>query len=228
MNFYSDSNILNTDSFSYLDEGSRAYIYKHGDVLFKYYKGDCKYRYYISKKMFLRLKELNCTHIVKLYDLYYTSNKRFFGQIFDGYTMAYCGERVSSILNLPTSYLLEMVHELEQKTMVELSKAQIVMSDTHYGNIFFTDNDVTIIDPDSFYTPLFCNTSRVLEENRNKLWEYLLSTFIHELYDGYNYRRLCDYFDLIRHESENTLTLKLKRFFDGTTPMESIKKKNLL
>lgn len=228
MNFYSDSNILNTDSFSYLDEGSRARIYKDGDVLFKYYKEDCKYRFYISKKLFLRLKEMNVSHIVKLYNLYSVQPKKHFGQIFDGYTMAYCGERLFSILNQPTSYLLEMVYELEQKTIIELSKAHIVMSDTHYGNIYFTDNDVTIIDPDSFYTPLFCKTSVVLEENRNKLWEYLLSTFIHELYDGYNYRRLCDYFDLIRHESENTLTLKLKRFFDGTTPMESIKKKNLL
>ena len=228
MNLYSKYNTLNTDSFSYLDEGSRARIYKDGDLLLKFYKSDCKYRYYISKKMFLIIKQLHVPHIVKLYYLYYLDEKKHFGQIFEGYTMNYCGERISSVLCQPTEYLLELVHELEQKTIVELSKAHIIMSDTHYGNIFFTDNDVTIIDPDSFYVPFFGKDSYVLEENQKRLWEYLLSTFIHELYDGYNYRYLCSAFERIQYQREPTLTLKLKRFFDEDTPMESIKKKNLL
>ena len=227
MLLFADNAVLKSDFFKYYDEGTKAYIYKFHQLLLKYYNSDCHLRDKIFPTVFYALKELKIKHMVELCDLYYTDRMKRDDLYMYGYTMIDCGKRISSVLCQPTEYLLEMVYELETQTVVELSKARIVMVDTHFGNILFTEKGVYILDPDYFRISSL-DEAKVLEINLDRLWEYLLSTFIHELYDGYNYRYLCSVFERIQYQREPTLTLKLKRFFDGKTPMESIKKKNLL
>ena len=227
MLLFADNAVLKSDFFKYYDEGTKAYIFKFHQLLLKYYNSDCHLWDMISPSVFNAIKELKIKHMVELCDLYYTDRVKRKALYMCGYSMIDCGKRLSSVLCQPTEYLLEMVYELETQTVVELSKARIVMVDTHFRNIFFTENNVHIIDPDYFRISSF-DEKKVLEINLERLWEYLLSTFIYELYDGYNYRYLCSVFERIQYQREPTLTLKLKRFFDGKTPMESIKKKNLL
>ena len=168
MLLFADNAVLKSDFFKYYDEGTKAYIFKFHQLLLKYYNSDCHLREKIFPEVFNAIKELKIKHMVELCDLYYTDRVKRDDLYMYGYTMINCGKRLSSVLCQSTGYLLELVHELETQTVVELSKARIVLVDTHFRNIFFTENNVHIIDPDYFRISSF-DEAKVLEINLNRL-----------------------------------------------------------
>ena len=224
MYLYGENKRLDTNHFKYFDEGGRAIVYKNKEVLLKYYRTGCKYCFYMSKKLFNILKELNLPHLVTLYDMYYNQKSvlnRF--KLMDGYTMKLVTNKVEHITNQRTEYLLDMISELEKMIDV-LSRNKIIMEDNHYRNIIFSENDVTIIDPDQFYIAPLSSYEGVLEENKKILIGYVLASICNDMCDGYNYLYFQDLLDPLRRGDNTCIAKKFSDYFQEPTPYLTIKK----
>lgn len=225
MEYYSPRGNLDTTGFVYYDEGSCAKVYKKGQLLLKTYKLDCKYYHMISPKLFNFLKNADFPHMLKLRDYYYL-DKSLWNKIIgiEAYTMDYAGERIPSLLNASTEYLLDMVSDLE-KMIALLSKQKIIMKDTHGGNIIFSENDVTVIDPDQFSFAKFSSYASVLKRNKYAILNYIISSMVYEIEDDPKGKKYC--FDLysLKYVDLDCLAKSLKDFFTEETPYLSLKNK---
>ena len=224
MYLYSKNNKLDTDHFLYFDEGGRARVYKNGEVVLKYYKISCKYSFYMSKKLFNLLKELDLPHLVTLYDMYYNQKSIMnHFKLMDGYTMKLVNHKVKHVSKKSTEYLLDMISELEKMIEV-LSQNKIVMEDNHYRNIIFSENDVTIIDPDQFYISSIRSYESVLEENKKLLIGYILASICNDMSNGYNYLYLQQLVEPLRVGDNSCIAKKFAEYFQEKTPYLTLKK----
>ena len=179
MLYDSKGNILDTSNFTYLTSGGCANIYRDNNIVLKYYKDDCKYIYYFSKKIFKKLIELNLSSIVKLYDYYYL-NKKSILSFPNAYTMEYIYNPNIILLNQSKEYLLDIISMLE-KDVITLTKNKIKMYDGHHTNIIFLENSAQIIDIDLYKNNYLTNYKKLLLFNKKELLLYIKSTFLYEL-----------------------------------------------
>ena len=226
MEYYSPNGNLETTGFVYYDEGSCARVYKKDSLLLKAYKLDCKYYHMISPKLFDYLKNADFPHMLKLRDYYYLE-KSIWNKIIgiEAYTMDYAGEKIPSLLQASTEYLLDMVSDLE-KLIIKLSQQKIIMNDTHSGNIIFGDNQVTVIDPDQFSFARFQSFSSILKKNKYAILNYIISTMVHEI--EYHPKDNIYCFDLysLKYIDLDCLAKSLQEYFKEQTPYLTLKKKS--
>lgn len=225
MKLFGSNGVIDTADFEFYNKGTCANIYKKDKLILKKYKLDCSYSSMISTKVFQRLKENDIPHIVKLYDSYYNDISflnRFLKM--DAYTMKYAGEDIDSLLNSPSDYFLEMVLALEH-ILPLLTKTRILLNDMNAYNIIFSKDDVTIIDPDSFYISNFHSSSYILRNNQGALMEYVLSPLIRE---AWKLREEVGFiFDIcsLRMLSLDSVSSSLASVFTEKTPYLSLKKR---
>ena len=225
MELYSKNGNLDTSGFMYYNEGSCAKVYKQGQMLLKAYKIDCKYWNMINLKLFQRIKEANIPHMLKLYDYYY-AEKSFWNYILgmEAYTMGYAGERIPSLIHAKTEYLLDMIADLE-KILPELCKNKILLNDTHYGNIIFSENNVTIIDPDRFYLVKHHGYDYILKKNKEAIVDYVISTMVHELIQSKKDELIIHTPYYLRNLSTDCIAMSFKQYFTEDEPYLTLKKK---
>ena len=173
------------DNYKEYTKGNCGYLYKKDNTILKIYTTSCKYNYYVTKKMFNLLKELNIPNIVTLYDYYYYNNAPLFNHIIppDAYTMKYIRDDNIDITKVSRDYLLETVNALE-KTCIELSKNKILIGDAHHGNIIFNSNGVTLVDIDSYFTNNILTFKRIQLHNKKKILYFFRSKIEHDYPTG--------------------------------------------
>lgn len=148
---------INLDDFKVLGNGKCADTYHDGTMVFKKYKEDTRSDYKISKEVFNILKDINNPHFIELYDIYmltslperllYFLNASIF--TIDAYTAKYYKKDYIDPLYINKDYLLSNLHEIE-KIFCELSRYRVKVGDIHANNTVYTNDTITIIDPDFF------------------------------------------------------------------------------
>ena len=176
MKYFNDNNEeFDLTEFCYYSEGRCARIYTNNDIAFKIYILDCKYKMYLSKKMFRLLKEANICNIVKLIDYYHVDKKSILPM--DAYSMEFVKGKDVDLINASREYISDILTQLEE-TNEKLTEKGILVFDAHCDNILFKENGVTIIDPDQFYVRKFLPKKIIYEENNKEMYNYIRS-FIH-------------------------------------------------
>ena len=173
-----DNEEFDSSEYKYFSRGMCARVYKRDDILFKVYDLDCKYRLYLSKKMFKLLKELKIDNMVELIDFYHQFKSKILPM--DAYTMKYVGGKDVDILTASKEYIVDIANQLDE-TITQLSEHKIVMHDAHRENILFKENGVTIIDPDQFYTTRCLTEKAVYERNKVMAILYLTDTITQKM-----------------------------------------------
>ena len=192
-----DNTVINTEGFRYVNRGMKACIYEKDGLVFKKFNTDTQPKYILKKKVFKKLKSLDIPHFITLDNYYYQFKGLNELLCIDAYTYKYIDQDNTTLLFQDKEYILEMVNELT-KAIDCFTKNGIGLFDCHSGNIIFSENDVTIIDPDMFY--LSKMPSRILNrKNKIKLLNYIKSTLnsnIEKYCDSsyyYNYAKLFDF-----------------------------------
>ena len=189
-----NDNILDTTNFTYFNEGKCAKLFRDNNTVLKSYKFDCTYRYYFSKEVFDKLKELDLESIVKLYDYFYLYKKGKFGHILkpDAYTMEYVNNPNINLLDQDKEYLLDIMSKLEKDINI-LTNNKIRLSDAHYQNIIFQEKGAKIIDIDLLRNVKLLNKKKLLLFNKIELLYYIISILKYELKQEnlYNYKFEC-------------------------------------
>ena len=218
MPYYSSKNIvLDTQKFNYYDEGGCSTIYKKDDTLLKIYNYECKYRYYLSKKMFLLLKTVNIPNLVKLKDYYHRYNGRIDRLLpMDAYTMEFVKGKKINLLDQNRDYLNYIINELED-TLDELSKNKVILEDPSSHNIIFTEKGVTIIDPDQFIRVPVLSRKELYRINKTKIIQYINKTI--------EAKRETENVRYIYSDYNSSLTKDFNDFLTGETINETIQKK---
>lgn len=139
--------VFNIFEEDYFDYGSQAKMYRisHGEclkVIDKYSNG-C-----FNEVMFNDLKSLALDSLVKLGTPFYKNGK------IKAYTMEYLEKSIISILDMPTEYLLDNLHDL-YKDLFVLAKNLIVANDLYYRNIIVGPSKIKLIDLDGYFKKSF-------------------------------------------------------------------------
>lgn len=218
--FSSKSEILDTKNFTYFNSGKFSDVYKNEDTLLKIYKDDITYRYYISKKIFLLLKKYNIPNLVKLKEYYHCFDGKLEKLLpMDAYTMEYVKDKKVNLINMDRKYMLEVGNMLEE-TLDELSKKHILIEDSHEGNILFTENGVTILDPDQFLHIPILSPNFSYKLNKEKILKAINDTLLYEYYG----QGKTGFIRLVESNNDNSLKGDISRFFTEDKVKDSIKK----
>ena len=132
-------NIFEEDFFDY---GTQAKIYRinYNDCLKVIYKYSSSS---FNEEMFDILQSLSLSSLVKLGTPFYRNGK------IKAYTMEYLERSIKSILDMPTQYLLENLHNLYKDILI-LAKNSIITNDLYYRNLIVGDSKITLIDLDGY------------------------------------------------------------------------------
>ena len=179
MNYYNDNNEqFDLSNFSYYSEGRCAKVYTNNDIAFKIYTLDCKYKMYLSKKMFKLLKNSNICNIVKLLDYYHIDKKSILP--IDAYSMEFVKGKDIDLVSASREYIDDILKQLEE-TSSKLTEKSILIFDAHCENILFKENGVTIIDPDQFYQRRLLPKKLIYEVNIQNMYNYIKSSLAYEM-----------------------------------------------
>lgn len=185
MEFYNKKNKpLIFEGFDLFTKGGCAYIYKRDDILLKVYDLNCKYRYYMSRKMFELLKKNDIPNLVKLYDYFRIFRSRILPM--DAYTMKYVGGNNVKLIKADREYLSDIGNQLDE-TIIRLTDKKIVIFDAQCDNILFKENGVTIIDPDQFVHKKLATKKAIYNFNKMQALSYIRDTITREMNSSGNY-----------------------------------------
>ncbi|MBQ3475501.1 MAG: hypothetical protein IJH20_04965 [Bacilli bacterium] len=170
--------IFDLDGFEYYSSGECAKVYRKDDIAFKLYNFDCKYRLYLSRKVFEILKTIKSSGLVELIDYYHNSTSHILPM--DAYSMKFIDGKEVELITAPKEYLSDVLTKLDE-TIKKLSDRKIVIFDTNCDNILFKENGATIIDPDQFFHSRLLSKKTIYELNKQKIFEYFISTIMKEM-----------------------------------------------
>ena len=150
--------------YKYFNSGGCANVFKRDNIALKIYDLDCCFRDIMKKKIFKYLRELDIPNIVKLYNYYYLTMGQRFNRMLpmDCYTMEYIDDNEKRLVDSNKEYLTDIL--IEHK---------ILIFDAHENNILFTENGVTILDPDMFYVRRFMSEDKIKEHNTSMMFKYI-------------------------------------------------------
>ena len=214
------------EGFCYYNAGNCAMIFKKNNILLKVYKSNCTYRYYLPKKVFYKLQDLDISNIVKLYDYYYFDSSKI-GRIFpmEAYTMEYVNNDKLNIIYQNKEYLLKTIYLLE-KAIYKLSINKVGVNDAHHSNIIFNKEGATLIDVDLYTINNLISFKKILLYNQEKILYFIRSKIINELEkENYNIKKfeINNLFNIdLRHKS---LSEEIDDMFTEDNLINSIKRK---
>ena len=224
--YNSKRELISFDGFEYLNEGKCAKVYKRDHEVFKLYKHDTKYNYFLSKKMFKTIKKLNLSTIVSLYDYYYYYDD-FFSRhsLIDGYSMGYVEKDKSLVIDKPTDYLLYIANKFDE-TVEILTTNNVLIRDPHYGNIVFGKEAATLIDVDTYEFCHLVSHQDLKQENQRAILDILSSQLIHELRTDNpdEYLFVSKYLSLFTPDTNKSIKEIIKETINENTPRKSIGK----
>lgn len=187
--------IINLGDFKFLDHGNCANIYYNNNLVFKKYKSNTQSEYKINSKVFNILKDINNPNFIKLYDIYMlTTLKERFSYLLnitkfriDAYTAKYYKKDYIDPLYINKDYLLSNLHEIE-KIFCELSRYRVKVGDIHANNTVYTNDTITIIDPDLFELSTSSQSEIEILNKRHiiKLFESMIENSSGLFYDERN------------------------------------------
>ncbi|MBR3661416.1 MAG: hypothetical protein IKN63_05935 [Bacilli bacterium] len=220
--FYNSNHQLEKlNNYYYLNEGQCGVIYRKDNQVLKIYRLKCPYAYRINRQVFNILKELNLNNIVKLNDYYHFFKSSILSMLpVDAYIMEYIEPSKSLILDKSKDYILFIIKSLEE-TSLKLAQNKIVMYDSHYSNIIFTDNNAIIIDVDSYQYSYFKSVNSIYLHNKKEVLKMFKSKIINELKDkDLDIDRINDLlnFDL----RKSSLVSNIKNLCDKDTLQDSL------
>ena len=218
--FSSNDEKIDTTNFTYYRSGNFSDVYKSGDILLKIYKESTTYKYYMSRRLFLLLKKYNIPNLVKLIDYYHN----YCGKVdkflpMDAYTMEFVKDNKILLTEMSLEYIDKVVDMLEE-TLEELSKNHILIEDSHEGNILFTENGVTMLDPDQYLHASILTRNFIYQLNKEKIIKAMNDTINTEICNE-GYRGFISY---IYPTIRGSLTKDIKTYLKETEVKESIKK----
>ena len=228
--YNSKRQLVNLEGYEYLNEGACARIFKKENEVFKLYKFDTKYYYYLSKKMFRAIQRLDLPTIVKLYD-YYLYYDDFMSRhlSMDGYDMEFVEEDETPVIDKPTDYLFSVANRFDY-TVEALTESKILIRDPHYKNIIFGKDKATLIDVDTYEFCRFTPYEKLKKENQKAILDLLVSQLIHELRTD----NLDDYLFVSRDlhylmpDINKPLKEILEKMISESTPRKSMDKRKRL
>ncbi len=218
--FSSKDEKIDTTNFTYYKSGHFSDVYKSGNTLLKIYKENTTYKYYMSRRLFLLLKKYNIPNLVKLIDYYHN----YCGKVdkllpMDAYTMEFVNDKKVKLIDMNLEYIDKVVDMLEE-TLEELSKNHILIEDSHDGNILFTENGVTMLDPDQYLHVRLLTRNFIYQLNKEKIIKAMNDTINVEFSDA-GYKGFLKYiFPTLR----GSLTRDIKTYLKESEVNESIKK----
>ena len=173
MILYSHKNpVIDSSRLEFFDEGGCAEVFFYYNLFLKIYKPNCDNHLKIKKYIFELLKVIDAPNIVKLIDCYF--NIEEVSSRIAAYTMNPVNGKKIDLMKCERNHLIELFKNLEV-TLKLLSKYEIILDDLHKKNIIFTDDCITILDPDLFFKKnIFynCDSYRL---NKLKLIDFLNS-----------------------------------------------------
>lgn len=208
------------NDFTYFKSGNCANIYRKDDILFKKYNCDCKYKDYMTRNVFNAIKKNNIPNMVELYDYYYKKNNLLFHILsLDYYTMKCVTDTKITFIDSSKEYLKDVLTKLED-TVERLSELKICIGDASSDNILFTENGVTLLDPDFYRITRYLSKKEVYNYNVYQVILYISRTIYKELY---NKITITDhtYFD---YDSNDGLVNSFMKSFKNETVRKSLKK----
>ena len=209
-------------NFEYFKSGKCANIYKKDDILLKIYNSHCKSQYYLKKKVFNLLKELNISNIATLYEYYYLYDKMNNFVPMDAYTMKYIENDNINILDQPKEYLIDTVRNLED-TCLKLADNRIKMHDVHANNVILNNNGPTLIDVDTYNLYKLSSFKKIYLNNKLELLNFLKSRIKKDIklkQIEFAFYKL-DYLLRLNNDSQ-TVTDIVKQVFVDDTVSESL------
>lgn len=218
--FSSKDEKIDTSKFTYYKSGHFSDVYKSGNILLKIYKENTTYRYYMSRRLFLLLKKYNIPNLVKLIDYYHN----YCGKVdrilpMDAYTMEFVEDKKIKLTEMNIEYMDKVIVMLED-TLEELSKHHILIEDSHEGNILFTENGVTMLDPDQYLHVRLLTKKFIYQLNKEKIIKAMNDTINTEVsHEGY-----CGFLDYIFPSFTGSLSLDVKNYLKKANVRESIQK----
>ena len=182
MNYYDRNrnkfkfNILN---MNLLGQGTCGKVYRYNDIAVKIYDLDTPNHIRLKPEKFDKLKNINNPHFIKLYNIYarkiipFRINHNFITSI---YTSKYYEPDKQSIIEKPIDYFLDNLFEIE-KLLDYLTSIHILTDDLRYHNVILQENEIVLIDPDTFnyYTD---SQDYIGYRNKNNLLE-LINTILY-------------------------------------------------
>lgn len=227
--YNSKRELVDLQGYTYLDEGECAKVFRKGDEVFKLYKFDTKYYFFLGTKMFKVLKEIDDPNIVKLYDyFYYYDDFLTRHSYMDGYSMQYVERDEDLVIDKPSEYLFSIADQLDG-TVERLSERKIHIRDYKYRNIIFGKDKATLIDVDTYEFCPFTSYETLKKANQEEMLRFLTSQLIHELrQDDMRYWLACN--DLNRLPTNMNMKLRdiLGFVITEDTPRKSMEKSKRL
>ena len=176
------------DGYTLFSKGSCANIYKKDDTILKIYNLSCKYKFYLSRKMFELLKKNNIPNLVKLLDYYRLYKSRVLPM--DAYTMEYVSGDDVELITASRDYLLRVAKQLEE-TISMLTNKKIMIFDAQSYNVLFKENGITILDPDQFTEHRLLSRKTLYGYNKMQALNYVTDTIDKEMNSkGYKFDSL--------------------------------------
>lgn len=160
------------------DIGSQGLIYKWNDECIKFYYSEQPRCIKIhTKKNFEFYKWLNLENYCKLHEEFYREpNLKKIG----AYTMEYYEPSDISLLDMPIEYIIENF-EIQYRNSMILAENKISTHDLHEKNIIIGDNNMTVIDFDSYYKENILSYRSVLRKNTIILLNLMKKLYLLEL-----------------------------------------------
>lgn len=121
----------------------------------------------LDKDIFMLLKAYKLDNYYDLYNLIYDENKNNVG-----YISKYYKTSENNLLLMPIEYIIENYAKMYNSSMI-LANNKVITKDLYYGNIIIGDNQMTIIDADSY---IFDNCDYARLRSRNL--SYLAYVFV--------------------------------------------------
>ena len=162
-----NKNFMN--NYKYLISGGTANIFVYEDNIVKLYKGYCEEYLKIKKNIFLSLKTINSESFVSLGEMIFRRGNASIRP--DGYTMKRVEGENIDLIECSTEYILSMIERLDNLSK-EITNRKIKINDSNPHNIIFTDNNVTIIDPDEYYHTIIPKVILSIV-NKNEMIKYI-------------------------------------------------------
>lgn len=229
--YNSKRKLTELEGYYYINEGSCARIFKKNNEAFKLYKFDTKYYYFLGKKMFKAIKELDIPNIVKLHDYYYYYDDYISRHLqMDGYSMEYVEEDKTLVIDKPSDYLFSIADDFD-KTIEILTDNKILIRDPHHGNIIFGKDKATLIDLDTYEFCKFATYDELKKENQKAILDFLSSQIIYEFNDEDDLKNYFLVSTELHHLLPNInkpIRKILEKVIDEDTPRKSINKRKRL
>lgn len=193
------------DSLKYINKGNCGSVYKIDgtDKILKTYNDETVSYYRINNEMFETIKDLNNSHIMKIYDILYKNKE---ADIIEAYIGEYIKSDNVDIMLKETDYLLENIKEVEDLSQ-KLNEHNILLDDMTYNNVILTDSKIVLIDMDSWKN---IKSSKEETKRINKMEVLVLfkriiqSTIVKQKYDNaWFYTTTQELFDFDREELMN-------------------------